>query len=73
MKTAGKTWKELEKATMDRKQWKSLVSALCATSSRRDEDYPHPLIAAIWKPTSAQKIIRGLINPYSINMIKSYI
>ena len=31
MRTAGKTWKELEKAAMDREQWKSLVSALCAT------------------------------------------
>ena len=31
MKTAGITWKELEKAPMDREQWKSLVSALCAT------------------------------------------
>ena len=31
MKTAGKTWKELEKAAMDREQWKSLVSVLCAT------------------------------------------
>ncbi|KAL9960878.1 hypothetical protein ACROYT_G034384 [Oculina patagonica] len=31
MKTAGKTWKELEKAAMEREQWKSLVSALCAS------------------------------------------
>ena len=31
MRTAGKTWKELEKAAMDREQWKSLISALCAT------------------------------------------
>ncbi|XP_068749524.1 uncharacterized protein [Montipora capricornis] len=31
MKTSGKIWKELEKAAMDREQWKSLVSALCAT------------------------------------------
>ena len=29
--TAGKTWKELEKAAMERKQWKSLVAALCAS------------------------------------------
>ena len=34
MRTAGKTWKELEKAAMDREQWKSLVSALCATWAR---------------------------------------
>jgi len=31
MKTTGKTWKELEKAAMKRKQWKSLVAALCAS------------------------------------------
>jgi len=31
MKTAGKTWKELEKTAMEREQWKSLVSALCAS------------------------------------------
>ena len=31
MKATGKTWKELEKAAMNREQWKSLVSALCAT------------------------------------------
>ena len=31
MKTTGKTWKELETTTTDREQWKSLVSALCAT------------------------------------------
>ena len=31
MKTVRKTWKELEKTAMDREQWKSLVSALCAT------------------------------------------
>ena len=30
MKTTGKMWKELEKAAMERKQWKSLVTALCA-------------------------------------------
>ena len=30
MKTTGKTWKELEKAAMEREQWKSLVAALCA-------------------------------------------
>ena len=28
MKTTGKTWKELEKAAMERRQWKSLVTAL---------------------------------------------
>ena len=31
LKTAGKTWKELEKAAMEREQWKSLVAALCAS------------------------------------------
>ena len=31
VKTTGITWKELEKAAMDRGQWKSQVSALCAT------------------------------------------
>ena len=31
MKTTGKTWKELEKAAMEREQWKSLVAALCAS------------------------------------------
>ena len=31
MKTAGKTRKELEKAAMEREQWKSLVRALCAS------------------------------------------
>ena len=34
IKTAGKTWKELEKAAIDREQWKSLVSALCTTLAR---------------------------------------
>ena len=28
MKTTGKTWKELEKAAMEREQWISLVAAL---------------------------------------------
>ena len=31
MKTAGKTWKELEKAAIEREQWKSLVAVLCAS------------------------------------------
>ena len=31
MKTAGKMWKELEKAAIEREQWKSPVSALCAS------------------------------------------
>ena len=34
IKTVWKTWKELEKAAMDREQWKSLVSASCATRAR---------------------------------------
>lgn len=34
MKTAGNTWKELEKAAMVREQWKYLVSAVCATWAR---------------------------------------
>ena len=31
MRTAGKTWKELDKAAMDRELWKSPIAALCAT------------------------------------------
>ena len=37
MKTAGKTMKELEKAAMDREQWKSLSQHY--VPPRRDEDY----------------------------------
>ena len=31
MKTTGKTWEELHKAATEREEWKSLVSAFCAT------------------------------------------
>ena len=40
---------------------------------RRDEDFAHPLIAPIQKPTSAKKIIGGLVNPYSIIITTSHI
>ena len=37
MRTARKTWKELEKTAMDREKWKSMISAFRATG--HDEDH----------------------------------